>query len=118
MLHPPKIPQRQLNGNGMGFQWVTVENRLNADVAPVADPFFQPLLAVVGRCWPNDRCWKCNGFINFLNLRLNLLNCNGFAMGCRLQPVGHPLQQQRAPFLMTNAVELSILALGIGATGD
>ena len=48
MFHPPKIPQRQQNGNGTGFQWVPVENPLNADVAPVADPFFQPLLAVVG----------------------------------------------------------------------
>ena len=61
---------------------------------------------------------KCNGFINLLNLKLNLLNCNRFAMGFPLQPVGHPLQQQRAPFLMTNAVERSILALGMGATGD
>ena len=48
MFHPPRIPQRQRNGNGTGFQWVPVENPLNADVAPVADPFFQPLLAVVG----------------------------------------------------------------------
>ena len=118
MFHPPKMPQRQRNGNGTGFQWVPVENPLNADVAPVADPFFQPLLAVVGRCWTNGRCWKCNGVINLLNLKLNLLNCNGFATGCPLQPVGHPLRQQRAPFLMTNALERSILALGTGATGD
>ena len=96
----------------MGFQWVPVENSLNADVAPVADPFFQPLLAVVGRCWSNGHCWKCNGFINLLNLRLNLLNCNGFATGFPLQPVGHLLHQQLAPFLMTNAVERSLLALG------
>ena len=47
MFHPPKIPQWQWNGNGMGFQRVPVENPLNADVAPVVDPFFQPLLAVV-----------------------------------------------------------------------
>ena len=46
-----------------------------------------------------------------LNLRLNLLNCNGFA-------TGFPLRQQRVPSLMTNAVERSILALGTGATGD
>ena len=50
MFHPPNIPQRQRNSNETGFQWVPVENLLNADVAPVADPFFQPLLAVVGRC--------------------------------------------------------------------
>ena len=48
MFHPPKMPQRQRNGNGMGLQWVPVENPLNADVAPVADPFFQPLFAIVG----------------------------------------------------------------------
>ena len=48
MFHPPKIPQRQQNGNRTGFQQVPVENPLNADVAPVANPFFQPLLAVVG----------------------------------------------------------------------
>ena len=48
MFHPPKILQQQRNGNGMGFQGVPVANPLNADVAPVADPFFQPLLAVVG----------------------------------------------------------------------
>ena len=40
MFYPPKIPQRQWNGNGMGFQRVPIENPLNADVAPVADPFF------------------------------------------------------------------------------
>ena len=56
MFHPPKMPQRQRNGNGTGFQRVPVENPLNADVAPVADPFFQPLLAVVYRCWFNGRC--------------------------------------------------------------
>ena len=33
----------------MGFQWVPIANPLNVDVAPVADLFFQPLLAVVGR---------------------------------------------------------------------
>ena len=49
---PPKSP----NGNGTGFQRVPVENPLNTDVAPVADPFFQPLLAVVCRCWFNGRC--------------------------------------------------------------
>ena len=61
MFHPPKMPQRQRNGNGTGFQRVPVENPLNADVAPVADPFFQPLLAVVYRCWFNGRCCECNG---------------------------------------------------------
>ena len=94
------------------MQRVPVEKPLNADVAPVADPFFQPLLADVGRCW------KCNRFTDLLNLRLNFLNCNGFATGFPLQPVGHLLQQQRVPFLITNAVERSILALGTGATGD
>ena len=92
MFHPPKILQRQQNGNRTGLQWVPVENPLNADVAPIADLFFQPLLAVVGHCWFNGYCWKCNGFINLLNLRLNLLNCSGFATGFPLQPVGHPLQ--------------------------
>ena len=48
MFHPPKIPQRQRNSNRTGFQRVPVENPLNADVATVADPFFQPLFAVVG----------------------------------------------------------------------
>ena len=48
MFHPPKIPRWQRNGNGTGFQWVPIENPLNADVALVADPFFQLLLAVVG----------------------------------------------------------------------
>ena len=85
---------------------------------PLLTRFFQPLLDVVCHCWFNGRCRKCNGFINLLNLRLNLLNCNGFAMGFPLQPVGHPLRQQRAPFLVTNTVERSILALGTGATGD
>ena len=55
MFHPPKMPQRQRNGNGMGFQRVPIENLLNADVAPVADLFFQPLLAVVYHCWFNGR---------------------------------------------------------------
>ena len=42
-------PKKSPNGNGTGFQRVPVLNGypLNADVAPVADPFFQPLLAVV-----------------------------------------------------------------------
>ena len=48
MFHPPKIPQQQRNGNGIGLQWVPVANPLNANVAPVADPLFQLLLAVVG----------------------------------------------------------------------
>ena len=91
---------------------------LNADVAPIANPFFQPLLTVVGRCWFNGYCWKCNRFINLLNLKLNLLDCNGFATGHPSQPVGHPLRQQRVPFLMTNIVEQSISVLGTGATGD
>ena len=64
---PPKSP----NGNGTGFQWAPIENPLNADVAPVADPFFQPLLKMQ----------------RVLNLRLNLLNCNGFSTGQPLQPV-------------------------------
>ena len=46
------ILQKSPNGNGMATEWVfngyPVENPLNADVAPIADPFFQPLLAVVG----------------------------------------------------------------------
>ena len=50
MFHPPKMPQRQRNSNRTGFQRVPVENPLNADVAPVAHPFFQPLLTVVCRC--------------------------------------------------------------------
>ena len=85
---------------------------------PLLTRFFSrcwPLLAVVGSTAP---CWKCNGFINLVNFRLNLLNCNGFATGFPLQPIGHPLQQQRAPFFMTNVVERSILALGTGAMGD
>ena len=61
---------------------------------------------------------NATGVVNLLTLRLNLLNCNGFATGCPLQPIGHPLRQQRAPFLMTNVVQQSILALGTGATGD
>ena len=56
MFHPPKMPQQQRNGNRTGFQRVPIENPLNADVAPVSDPFFQPLLAVVGHCWFNGRC--------------------------------------------------------------
>ena len=48
MFHPPRFPQRQRSGNGTGFQRVPVANPLNADVAPVADPFFKPLLTVVG----------------------------------------------------------------------
>ena len=55
-FHPPKIPQWQRNGNGTGFQRVPIENPLNADVAPIADPFFQLLLAVVCHCWFNGRC--------------------------------------------------------------
>ena len=53
-----------------------------------------------------------------LNLRLNLLNCNGFSTGQPLQPVGHLLLSQRVPFFMTNVVQRVILALGTGATGD
>ena len=49
MFHPPKIPQQQQNSNGTDFQRVPVENPLNADVAPIADPFFP---AVARRCWP------------------------------------------------------------------
>ena len=60
----------------------------------------------------------CTGGPGALNLRLNLLNCNGFSTGQPLQPVGHPLLSQRVPFLMTNAVQRVILALGTGATGD
>ena len=63
MFHPPKNPQRQQNGNGMGFQWVPVENPLNADVGPVADPFFQPLLAVVG---PTAIVGNATGSLNCL----------------------------------------------------
>ena len=47
MLHPPKIPQRQWNGNGTGLERVPVANPLNADVVPIAHLFFLPLLAVV-----------------------------------------------------------------------
>ena len=42
------ILQKSPNSNGTGFQRVPTENPLNANVAPVADPVFQPLLAVVG----------------------------------------------------------------------
>ena len=48
MFHPPKIPQQQRDSNGTDFQWVPVANQLDANAAPVADPFFPPLLAVVG----------------------------------------------------------------------
>ena len=106
MFHPPKIPQRQWNGNRTGLQWVPIANPLNANMGPVVDPF----PPVVGRCWPNGHCWKCNGVIN-------LLNYNGFATGGLLQPVGHPLHRQRAPFLMTNGVERLILAVGNGYNG-
>ena len=74
--------------------------------------------AVAGRCWPNGHYWKCNRVINLLNLSLDLLNFNGFAPGGPLQPVGYPLQQQRAPSLMTNGVERLSLALGTGAMSD
>ena len=40
MFHPPKIPQRQWNGNGTGFQRVPVANPLNVNVAPIVDHFF------------------------------------------------------------------------------
>ena len=96
MFHPPKILQWQRNGNGTSLQRVPIENLLNAEMAPVADPFFQLLLAIIGRCWIRS------GIINLLNLELNLLNYNVFAMGGPLQPVGHLLRQQQVPFLMTN----------------
>ena len=83
MFHPPKIPQRQWNGNGTGLQRGPIANPLNVDVAPIVDPFFQPLLAVVG---------SATGSLKLLNLELNLLNYNGFGTGGPLQPVGHPLQ--------------------------
>ena len=85
MFHPPKIPQRQRNGNGTGLQWVSVANPLKADMAPVADSFFQQFLVIV------SRYCSCNGFTSLLNLGLNLLNYNGFAMGDPLQTVGHSL---------------------------
>ena len=107
MFHPPKMPQRQWNGNGTGFQRVPVENPLNANVAPAA-----------GRCLPLLVQRPLLKMQRVLNLRLNLLNCNGFSTGQPLQPVGHPLLSQRVPFLMTNAVQRVILALGTGATGD
>ena len=88
MFHPPKILQQQWNGNRTGFQRVPISKPLNANVAPIANPFFP---TVAHRCWPNGHCWKCNGVINLLHLRLNFLNCNGFAIGCPLQPVGHPV---------------------------
>lgn len=44
MLHPPEIAQRQWNGNGKGLQRVPIGNPSKADVAPVAESFFQPLL--------------------------------------------------------------------------
>ena len=75
------ILQKSPNGNGMGFQQVPIEDPLNADVAPIADPFFQPLLAVVGSTAYFE---NATGLLICFNLRLNLLNCNGFA-------TGHPL---------------------------
>ena len=48
MIHPPKIPQQQRNGNRTGIQRVPIAKPLKADVAPIADPFFPPLLAFVG----------------------------------------------------------------------
>ena len=86
MFHPPKIPEPQQYSNRTGLQLVPVANLLNADVVLVADPFFQPLLAVVGRCW------ICNGVIDLLSLGLNLFNYNSFGTGGPFQPVGHPLQ--------------------------
>ena len=42
-----RVPQQERNSNGTGLQWVPVANPVKADVAPVVDPFFEPLLAVV-----------------------------------------------------------------------
>ena len=36
MFHPPKKPQRQLNSNITGLQWVPFANTLKFDVAPPA----------------------------------------------------------------------------------
>ena len=41
-----------------------------------------------------------------------MLDYYDFAMGGPLQSVGHLLRLQRAPFLMTNIIELLILAVG------
>ena len=54
--HNIATAQDHPNGNGTATEWVFNGYPLNADVAPVADPFFQPLLAIVCRCWFNGRC--------------------------------------------------------------
>ena len=45
------------------------------------------------------------GFLNLLNLRLNLLDYNGCAKGDPLQPVVHPLLSLQMLCFMTNALE-------------
>ena len=83
---------------------------------------WHPLLtlfsAVAGRCLPFLVQRPLLKMQRVLNLKLNLLNYNGFSTGQPLQPVGHPLLSQRVPFVMTNAIQRVILALGTGATGD
>ena len=73
MFHPPKIPQRQRNGNATGLLWVLIAHPLKCDVAPV-----------VGCCRPLAIPNTAMGLINLINLGLNLLNCNGFAMSAFL----------------------------------
>ena len=68
MFHPPKIPQQQWNNNKTGLPRVPIANPLKANVAPIADPFFQPLLAVVD---PAATVQPATGFINLLNLKIH-----------------------------------------------
>lgn len=51
----------------MGLQWVPIANPLKVDVAPIADSFFQPLLAIVDQIAIVD---AATSFINFLNVRI------------------------------------------------
>ena len=107
----PTATERQRNGFSTGTHWKPVECWRGTHCWPVFS-------AVAGRCLPLLVQRPLLKMQRVLNLRLNLLNCNGFSTGQPLQPVGHPLLSQRVPFLMTNAVQRVILTLGTGATGD
>ena len=65
-------------------------------------------------------CTAVNFVISFGQTVSPLHGPPGTVLHCLVgaQHVGHPLRQQRALIFMTNAIERSILVLGMGATSD
>ena len=70
----PTATERQQNGFSMGTRWKAVECWRGTRCWPV-------FLAVAGRCWLLLAQRPLLKMQRVLNLRLNLLNCNGFSTG-------------------------------------